>query len=237
VISFTPVRQSDDILELHLAGLAAQPFADSWFYDDNDEPSPLLADRQVFPTIDDLPPRGSYERGEVDHDWPTTAVARIAAIKNSALGTFLASPYEWIFLIDSDVLIPPGLIEHLLEIRTPIVSAVYWTDWGDGPHPNVWDYHPYKVAGRWEKYREPGDYIVGGLGACTLLHRSVVEVGVNFNPVRGITFAGEDRHFCIRASAADIPLIACSHFDVFHIYHDHQLEEARRWTSQLLPAI
>lgn len=232
MISFTPVRQSDEILELHLAGLDAQPFTDSWFYDDNDEPSPLLADRQVLPALEGLPDRDNYGRGPVNHEWPSSAVARVSAIKNYALRVLLASPHEWIFLVDSDVLIPPGLVDHLLELDTPIVSAVYWTDWGDGQRPNVWDFHPYRVAGEWGKYRDPAEHIVGGLGACTLLHRSVVELGVNFNPVRGVPFAGEDRHFCVRASAADIPLVACSHFDLFHVYHDSQVDDARVWMKE-----
>ena len=230
MISFTPVRQSDEILEMHLAGLDAQGFDESWFYDDNDTPSPLLADREVLPPMD-LPSRENYGRGAVRHEWPMGAVARVATIKNRALAMFLKTDHEFIFLIDSDVLIPPGLVDHLAGLSTPIVSAVYWSDWGGGAQPNVWDYHPYSVVGSWEKFRKPADHIVGGLGACTLIHRSVIEVGVNFNPVRGISYGGEDRHFCIRASAADIPLIACSHFDVFHIYHDTQIEEARQWTA------
>jgi hypothetical protein len=236
VISFTPVRQSDAILEMHLAGLDAQGFDESWFYDDNDEPSLLLSDRKVLPQVE-LPDREGYGRGAVQHDWPAGAVARVAEIKNRALAKFYRSDHEWIFLIDSDVLIPAGFVNHLLELRMPIVSGVYWSDWGDGLRPNVWDYHPYWAVGDWEKFREPSDHIVGGLGACTLVHRSAVEAGVNFKPVRGVQFAGEDRHFCIRASAADIPLIACSHFDLFHVYHDRQIEEARAWlSSSLSPA-
>lgn len=230
MISFTPVRQSDEILRMHLKCLDAQPFDESWFYDDNDNPSKLLEGRMVFPKVE-LPDRDGYHRGDTRHEWSPGAVARVASIKNGALGAFYKTSHDHIFLIDSDVLIPPGLIDHLLELDVPIVSAVYWSDWGDGMQPNVWDYHPYHST-NFERFTTPGDHIVGGLGACTLIHRSVLEVGVNFNPVRGLQFAGEDRHFCVRASAADIPLIACTHYEVFHVYHDHQISEAKQWLKQ-----
>ena len=226
VVSFTPVRQSDEILEVHLASLDAQGLDDQWFYDDNDSPSVLLEDRNVAPKVDGLPDRDGYVRGEIEHVWKAGTVARVAAIKNRALAAFYHSDHEWIFLIDSDVLIPPGFVDHLLEADAPIIGGVYWSDWGDGDRPNVWDFHPYVIEDL-DRFRKPSHHLVGGLGACTLIHKSVIEAGVNFNPVRGIRYAGEDRHFCIRASAADIPLIACTHYDIFHVYHDYQIEEAR----------
>lgn len=50
------------------------------------------------------------------------------------------------------------------------------------------------------KLRKPSVYEVGGLGACTLIHKTAIEKGVNFDKVKNFTFWGEDRHFCIRAA-------------------------------------
>lgn len=235
VVTFTPVYQSDDILELHLEALEGQG-VDSWFYDDNDTATPLLKGRRVLPRIDGLPGRGDYKSAKEHHNWNRSAVARVARIKNWALRYLLESQHDWIFLVDSDVLTPPGLVDHLLEANTPIISAVYWSDWGEGPMPNVWDFDQYGFGPDGpERFRQPGHHRVGGLGACTLLHRKAVEVGVNFNQVFGVSWWGEDRHLSIRANAADIPLVACTHHEVFHIYHDNQLEEGRQWLTSITP--
>ncbi len=58
----------------------------------------------------------------------------------------------------------------------------------------------------------------------------MIEGGINFSPVPGLPtdglMAGEDRHFCIRAERAHIPMFADSWPDIFHIYH--QPEDVER---------
>lgn len=237
VVSFTPVRQTPDILTMHLAALDGQT-DEHWFYDDNDTPTKLLAGRTILSRLDGLPDRGDYGQHDDHHNWNRGAVARVSRIKNWALRHLLDSSHDWIFLIDSDVLAPPGLVGHLLEADTPVVAAIYWTDWGEGPRPNVWDTDQYTFIGEngHERFKEPGHHRVGGLGACTLVHRTVIEAGVNFNPVYGVSWWGEDRHFSVRANAADVPLVACSHLTPFHVYHDHQTSEAQEWLTLNAPS-
>lgn len=230
VVSFTPVRQDDRVLELFLRGLDAQG-VESWFYDDNDHRSELLEDRHRLPKVPGLP-KSQYR----DHQWDGYALNRITQIKQHAVEAFLKSPFEWLFMVDSDILMRPGLVEHLLSVRKPIVSAVFWTVWpstGPEPMPNVWDFHQYKFQGHneWRRFRKPGHYRVGGLGACTLIERSVFEAGVSFAPVNGVPFPGEDRHFCVRAAARDIPLVACSHLELFHVYTPGDLPAGQEWMT------
>ena len=75
--------------------------------------------------------------------------------------------------------------------------------------------------------RAPGLYEVGGLGACTMVRRDALEQGVNFRPVRNLSFWGEDRHFCVRAAARDIPLFADTVYPAFHVFRPEQLEGGR----------
>lgn len=231
MISFTPVRQSEDILALHLESLDRQGLGEQWFYDDNDTPSDLLLSRTTLDKVPGLPAARGYERNEQTHRWESVAIARVAAIKNHAIDTFLKTDSDHLFLIDSDVIPEPGTVEHLLEADQPIISSVFWTRWQPDAEemPNVWDIHNYGFVGSWERFRRRGHHVVGGLGACTLIHRSVFESGVRFDAVAGVNFHGEDRHFCIRASARDIPLTACTHMDVKHIYRESDLEPTRAW--------
>ena len=218
------------MLELFLRGLDRQG-VDQWFYDDNDTPSPQLVGRRVLPKVPGLS-KSMYR----DHNWDGYSLNRITAIKQHAVEAFLSSPYESMFMVDSDILMPAGLVDHLAAIRKPIVSAVFWTVWpnaGPEPMPNVWDFHQYKFQGHneWRRFRKPGHYRVGGLGACTLIDRSVFEAGVSFAPVNGVSYWGEDRHFCVRAAARDIPLVACSHFELFHVYTPGDLPAGLEWMN------
>lgn len=222
-VSFTPVKASDEVINLFLSALDTQGLDESWFADDCR--SPLLADRKRLP-IDPALPSGSYQ----DHRWTWPAIARVAGMKNDAILRFLESDFDFLFLIDADVLVPPGFVSHLLEFEMPVVSGVYWTAWPNGSvGPNVWDYHPYTIKDR-ARFDKRGHHVVGGLGACTLIRRDVLEAGANFTPVKGLA-DGEDRQFCIRASVLGFPLTACTHFDLFHIYRDSDLPKAKEWAD------
>ncbi len=179
---------------------------------------------------------GSY-KSEDTHHWNPSTVDRVIAIKNLAINVFLQTDAEYLFLLDSDVILQPFTLEVLLESNAFVVCEVYWTQWrkneaGTPPHlPNVWDVHPYKFINAQNLIRltQPGVYRVGGLGACTLIHRSVLELGVNFSKIPGVDFWGEDRHFCIRASCFGIGLFADTQVTPFHLYRKSLIPSCQDW--------
>ena len=124
VVTFTPVRQTPPVLDLFLDRLVRQGH-ESWFYDDNDnaESTLLLQDFTLLEPVD-LPSDG-YERADKTHVWPAGAVGRVAAIKNHAIDQFLKTDATHLFLVDSDVILLPGTVDHLLELDVPVVSSVY----------------------------------------------------------------------------------------------------------------
>lgn len=246
IVTFTPVRVEPEILERHLAHLfAAQgdQKLEHWFYDDNSDPisSHLLHEAararqnvRLLPRVDLVDT--DYRRDGSTHQWSDAAVSRIAQIKNGAIERFLASSTaSHLFLVDADVLVPPSLIDHLSAVGTPIISAVYWTQFapGDPYMPNVWDRDKYSFDSIESILRlaKPGHHAVGGLGACTLIERHVLEAGVDFSPIPNLRIWGEDRHFCIRAMCAGFPLAADSCATPFHVYRTALLTEADSWTA------
>ena len=63
---------------------------------------------------------------------------------------------------------------------------------------------------------------MGGLGACTLINIEVLK-DVRYWPFldglpQGGMWQGEDRHFCVRANRAHIPLFADAWPDIHHVY-------------------
>jgi glycosyltransferase involved in cell wall biosynthesis len=190
-----------------------------------------------------------YLCDDVTHQWNEKLVWKVAHFKNQILEEAKAMEYDYLFLIDSDILLHPKTIEHLVEAGKDIISEVFWTKWQPDsmPQPQVWLMDEYK---QWKQDRgevlsdqethkrylefintmnTPGIYEVGGLGACTLLSRKAIESGVNFNLISNLSFWGEDRHFCIRAVALGFSLYVDTTYPAYHIYRESDLECAKSY--------
>lgn len=209
--------------------------SERWYMDDNDDPesSELLQGEKLIP----VPATRSeeYRRGTFGHLWTPKLMFRMADIRNAAIREFLNSDADALFMIDTDVFAHPHTAVHLAGLGKPIVSEVYWSQWNPGEQwlPNVWDIHYYRFTEAYSilRLREAGLYEVGGLGAITLLTREALELGIDYRPIPTITadYAGEDRHFCIRATAAGVPLFADTHYPPFHVFRSEQFDEMKAW--------
>lgn len=184
-----------------------------------------------------------YLRNEVTHAWNEQLVWKVAHLKNMIIQIAVEFNYDYLFFIDSDIILHPQTLEQLKTAGKEIISEVFWTKWQpDFPElPQVWieDHYtmfhkhrneqitPEEALRRQEEFvmmlRKPGVYEVGGLGACTLLSRSALEKGVNFKEIKNVSFWGEDRHFCIRAAALGIELYVDTHIPAYHIYRESDL--------------
>ena len=232
IIAFSPVRQPPQVLELFLKHLRMQD-VETWVYDDNTDPDSSAMLRgfglTLLPQIEALPD-SHHDRGEYTHTWDGPTVRRVAAIKNLAIDRFLNSRAAALFLIDSDVLVPPGLVEHLASSAVPVIASVYWTRW----RPEMPEMaNVFGTITSHDFLRDPDHHhhLVPGLGACTLIRRGVFEAGVRFAEQSHMVTEGEDRWFCYLAARRGIPLTACTHLEPFHIYRDSQLPQARVWSD------
>ena len=171
--------------------------------------------------------------------WTPQAWHRVGALKNTLIQQALDGHYDFLWLVDADVLCDPWTLQSMLDCNVPVVSAVYWTRWtkpikGDAriqhAGPQVWLRHPYELSGRgWTEADFRAALInrqrlrVWGLGACTLLARPALEKGLSFSKFTdlppGAMSDGEDRHFCMRAEQLHIPLFADAWPDIWHAYH------------------
>src|SRR5208337_4401648 len=174
-----------------------------------------------------------YDTTGETHAWTNPLVSRIAKIRNHAIEKFLRTDADALVIADSDIIVHPDLVEHLLSLNLPVVNEVFWSKWRpqESWMPNVWDGHSYAFNSPESitSLREHGLFEVGGLGACTLIRREVLERGVRYEPVNGVNFWGEDRWFSIRAASNGFPLHADTCFPPFHVYRQDQIEEARTW--------
>lgn len=185
------------------------------------------------------------EGGKVDyrdqwtHRWSSQQVDRVIKMKNEVLSYFREEEYDFLLLVDSDLCLHPRLLDHLVSLDLDVVCEVFWTRFRPlEPYlPNVWDYHEHTYSSPESIYRlkEPGLYVVGGMGACTLIKRAVVLSGVTFNRVHGVSYWSEDPHFCIRLASHDYTLHVDTSFPAFHVYRRGMLEEAQKWVDSGCP--
>ena len=244
-VALLPVREDPRVLDLFLAQLEATGVDAAWFVDDNVDPASSAAlatwcrrnEGRVFVG----PPREPELPGDrFAHEWPGVRIARVAYMLDELIGAFLTSRFEAALLVGSDVLLPPDMVPLLDGCDRDVVCEVYWSRWAPGAPwmPQVWDHHPYGFRNvDWiVRLRAPGQYRVNGLGACTLVRRRVFEAGARFEALPGLRIPGEDRHFCLRASALGFELWADTTHPPFHVYRAEQLPEARAWVEAGAPA-
>lgn len=241
VLLGSPVYQKHEILSFFLSSLSKLTCTDFdlhyFFVDDNHnkypESSNLLTQFSVNKISTIL--KGDIISDEyVTHNWKESIVWKVASYKNKIIEYAVANNYDFLFLIDSDLVIHPDTIQHLIKQNKNIISEIFWTKWNINDHidrPQVWLSDKYTLSN--EKYTEtqfidqlkiPGVYEVGGLGACTLISRHALLKGVNFNKIHNVSFWGEDRHFCIRSVCLGLKLWVDTTYPAYHIYRDSDLQ-------------
>lgn len=161
--------------------------------------------------LDAPPPRG-------DHQWwgppsdPQGPYRRMAALRNVMLDRLIDSGADAMLALDSDVLLDPRTLGHLIATGEDIVSPVFWAGWGmglpprailppaltarpdiarlarlaaRGKLPQVWERGGYSTSPELlaDLMARRGLHPVGGLGAATLIRRAVALAGVTYDDV------------------------------------------------------
>lgn len=231
ILIASPVRQQYKILKEVL---------DSWkqidkgkneisyyFVDNNDDPrcSKLLEEFELDKHIDRIEPRMIYFKTSI-HYWNYELVQEVAKMRNMILKYALDNNFDYVFMVDSDLVLDKNVLNVLLKTNKPVISPVFFTK---GPDNTEWAqvwlqdqislYHsltnPELNEETKDKYAKTFYSIlktadtpirVGGLGACTLIRRDVIEKGANYNEIYNVSFFGEDRDFCIRTVALGFDL-------------------------------
>ena len=185
------------------------------------------------------------------HHWNGSLIDKVAIFKNRMIRHAIDDNYDYLFFIDSDIILHPDTLQQLISDQKDIVSNIFWTRWNsNSPEmPQVWQEDAYslyktdhketnreqkKISDTIEfvmKLRTPGVYEVGGLGACTLISRNALLAGVNFTQLNNISFWGEDRHFCIRAASLGFKLFVDTHYPALHIYRKEDLSKVSNFIS------
>lgn len=247
----SPIHQKPAILHHFLHSLAElHCSADYYFIDDNKDyrSSQLLyafqemMKQKSHVIIETSPHRDEYKKDDNIHFWNEHLIWKVASFKDKLLEYAKTEQYDYIFFVDSDLLLHPDTINKLVASGKDIISEIFWTRWTKEAmeEPQVWMRDEYvqfpehlKNSDSNEKYiatldfynqlRVAGVHKVGGLGACTLLSKKAIHAGVRFEKIYNLSFWGEDRHFCVRAVAYGFELFVETTYPAYHIYREQNL--------------
>ena len=87
----------------------------------------------------------TYICNETTHYWNEQVVWKVAHFKDAIIDFACRNNYDYVFLIDSDIVMHPNTIEQLIADDKDIISEIFWTNWTpDAPKkPQVWLYDFY----------------------------------------------------------------------------------------------
>jgi len=233
ILIAAPVRQDEETFKLYLQSLDKLEIPDGVTVDrffvlhNSENLIPYMG--KVYGILET---KDDYPRDKESHVWTTKNILNIINMKNAIAQYVIHHGYDYVFMVDTDLILHPKTLVTLLEAKKDIVAEIFWTRWvptGD-MLPNCWLYDSYKgvTDSNVRQWIKPGLYRVGMTGACILIHRMVFEAGVNYNEIYNISYSGEDRFFGIRAACAGFDIWIDTHYPCIHLYRQSELEKYKR---------
>ncbi len=237
-----PIRQKPEVFRAYLESLERLEkncTVDYRFYFHNCDLSHLLRGLRARVSYEIITTEDIYVCDNLTHRWDQQNIAAVAMIKNRLIKDCLEEDYDYLFLVDSDLILHPRTLLQLLSRQKDIVANIFWTRWEPHlpPQPNAWDMDQYAFfedeegqPAAFKRWREPGCYPCGGTGACILIHRGVLEAGVSYELIPNLSLFGEDRHFCIRAMVHGFQPWIETTYPATHLYRE---EDYQQWLKEV----
>ena len=178
------------------------------------------------------------QQSNITHIWLQENFTAVAQMRTKALEKAKKENYDYIFSVDSDVILHKNSLKELLDKQKDAIAKIYWTAWDSNSPailmPNCYDgraengqliyfenYNNLKVIGTYE---------VGVTGAAILLSSKIFnESLINYYPIKILsTSYWEDYSFCIKCKCI-IPNLKF-YIDTLHpAKHLYREEDYNNW--------
>ncbi len=171
-------------------------------------------------------------------------VCRVAKNKNKILQKGRDVHADFCFIVDSDILLHPNTLNHLMSQNREVVAPLVWTRLHDGfMIPNTWsiddglffDIGIENVVSYEDAVGYSLDFIndmknpqlkkVGGVSGAVLLSREILNLSINFDLIKYLRFEGDYSHFCTKVYASNYSVYLDSNYQGIHLSEASQLEE------------
>jgi glycosyltransferase involved in cell wall biosynthesis len=168
-----------------------------------------------------------FDKNEDRHHWHASNVNDVIAMKNGLAEYALSHNFDYVFMVDSDVMVHPQTLSSLIKEEKNIIAEIFWTDWENNGVllPNCWYWDSYGFTMEaCDQWKNSGVYPVGMTGACILIKTDVYK-NCNYDRIYNISFDGEDRFFCIRAACNNIEIYVDTKYPATHLYRQSDKEK------------
>jgi len=126
-----PVRQDEKIFQYYLQSLnrlQGNFNIDYYFILHN---SPNLKKYLKSNQYEEFDSISTYTKNDT-HEWKQDNLREVAYMKNKLLLKTVKENYDYFFLVDSDLMLQPETLQHLIEQQKSIIAEVFWTKWESG---------------------------------------------------------------------------------------------------------
>lgn len=200
----SPIRNRGWVFERHIKALLEQTDVEMEFCyvlnDSTDNTQELLDKYGINYVTHNLGGHTGHVRGKYSYD-------SLAKLRNRLIEEFLNSDCNYLFSIDSDIIIPKGSLGKLIDNDKDICSMLLRN------HPHI-KAHNVMSNGRHLKYIPHGLIECDLTGAVYLIKRKVIESGVRYANNRN----GEDVPFCSNAKRLGFKLYCDTTLTPIHAY-------------------
>ncbi|PYE51419.1 hypothetical protein HUB98_05380 [Paenibacillus barcinonensis] len=199
----SPVRNRAWVLERHLHSLHQQAVQKQFKYilnDSEDQTEIILQNHHIPYVSHDMGTAHGHLRGQYSY-------AHLAKLRNRLLEEFLKSDCEYLFSVDTDIVIPPHSLQQLINNDKHICAMLIRN------HPQI-KAHNALIQGRHVPEFSKGVIPVDWTGAVYLIKREVIAAGVRYAEHT----SGEDAAFCEHARALGFDLFVDTGLRPVHVY-------------------
>lgn len=235
ILITSPVHQDENIFKEYLWSLDRLIIPEGYevhkfFYLHNCENLKSFLNEDEYMCLND---DTSFITSDVTHIWKEENFSAVATMRTLALEKARKEKYDYIFSVDSDVLLNPMTLKLLINDRKDIVGNIYWTDFNNKGilMPNCYDYENCQFSanqGGMDRLKIMGVYDIGVVGACTLIGKRVIyNPLITYYPIKNITHTKwEDFAFITRARCLIPDLSVCidTRHPARHLYRQSDYE-------------
>jgi len=181
------------------------------------------------------------KQSDITHIWTQENFSAVAQMRTKALEYARENNFDYIFSVDSDVILHKETLVDLLSREKDIISKIYWTAWNSEQPwimmPNCYDGRNEKGQIKYKdgikKYKIIGTYETGVTGAAILISSKIFnESLINYYPIKVLlTSYWEDYAFCVKCKCI-FPEIKI-YIDTIHpAKHLYRKEDYDNWIKE-----
>lgn len=181
------------------------------------------------------------EESDRTHIWKQENFSAVSQMRTKALQKAREENFDYIFSVDSDVILHKNNLIELINDNKDIVAKMYWTVFDSNiPYlsmPNCYDYINEKGQRIFKKginnLKFLGLHEIGVTGACTLIGKRVInESLIDYLPIKIFSYSNwEDYAFCVKAHSI-IPDISIYVDNIHSPKHLYRKEDYLNWINK-----